>query len=305
MKIYGLTGGIGSGKSTVAAMFRARGITVIDADGLAREAVAPATPAQREIVELFGKEVLLEDGRLNRGKLASLVFNDGAKLSRLNEIVHPQVAALFAERGRQAEAAGEEFLIYEVPLLFENNLQKSMAGVILVATSENNQLERAVTRDLGAIDVRNRMKAQMPLSEKLVLADWIVDNNYDPFNTEKQVERIYQQLIRENTVLPSLRAVACHAPPLEERPKAAGYALNPAAGFIVGEEFSRRYKVIGVQIAEKKIVEVLLARSDEIDEEAIKKAAHGEIWALSGMITAEPTEIATGLKWLFDFKFSY
>jgi dephospho-CoA kinase len=178
MRLFGLTGGIGSGKSTVARRFRERGLPVIDADDLAREAVAQGTNGLRRVVERFGRGVLTDGGDLDRKRLAALVFEDDQARRDLNSIVHPEVAALAAERTRSLDAAGEPLACYEVPLLYENRLESALAPVVVVTASPDTQVARTVARDSCTEDeARARVRAQMPLAEKAARADYVIDNS--------------------------------------------------------------------------------------------------------------------------------
>src|SRR5690606_28062270 len=147
LTVFGLTGGIGSGKSTVAAHFAKRGVPIVDADELAREVVRPGAPALEEIVQTFGREVLAADGALDRRALAERVFTDEAARKRLEAITHPRIAALARERFAQLEAEGHTLACYVVPLLFERGLEDTYRPVVTVVASERAQIERAAARD--------------------------------------------------------------------------------------------------------------------------------------------------------------
>lgn len=178
LHLFGLTGGIGSGKSTVARRFRARGLPVIDADELAREVVAPGTPGLAAIVERFGAEVLAPDGTLDRKLVASRVFGDEEARRALNAITHPRVGALSVERAQALDARGEPLACYEVPLLFEGRLAEALKPIVVVTTSVATQTSRAMARDgATAEEVEARIRAQMPLAEKEHLADYVIDNS--------------------------------------------------------------------------------------------------------------------------------
>lgn len=175
--VFGLTGGIGSGKSAVAGRLRDRGLPVIDADELAREVVRPGSPGLAEIVATFGQGVLDARGELDRKKLASIVFADSALRERLNAITHPRVRDLFIERALELGARGEPLACYEVPLLVESGLADALRPLVVVSASEATQLERAARRDGASRDhVRARIQAQMPLADKVELADFVIEN---------------------------------------------------------------------------------------------------------------------------------
>jgi dephospho-CoA kinase len=176
LHLFGLTGGIGSGKSTVARRFRERGLPVIDADVLAREVVAKGSQGLADIVARFG-DVLDEQGELDRKRLAARVFQDDDARRALNAITHPRVAALSADRASALEARGEPLACYEVPLLFETRLDAVLRPVVVVTAPANAQVARAAARD-GASpeEVLARVRAQLPLDEKVRRADYVVDN---------------------------------------------------------------------------------------------------------------------------------
>lgn len=176
-RVFGLTGGLGSGKSTVAAHFRRRGLPVIDADALARDVVAPGSPGLAEIAREFGPDVLQGEA-LDRAKLAGLVFADPEARRRLEHITHPRIQALRDERLRELAARGEPLVCYEVPLLFEKGLEPGLRPVVVVHVPEALQLERARRRDQASEAMtRARLAAQLPLDEKAARADHVIDNS--------------------------------------------------------------------------------------------------------------------------------
>jgi dephospho-CoA kinase len=176
IRVFGLTGGLGSGKSSVAAHYRGLGLPVIDADALARAVVEPGSPALSDITREFGTE-LLRHGALDREKLARIVFADSGARQRLEAMTHPRIQARRDELLRELEAAGEPLVCYEVPLLFEKGLETGLRPVVVVSVPEAVQIERARRRD-GSTDamVRARLDAQQPLSEKVARADHVIDN---------------------------------------------------------------------------------------------------------------------------------
>ena len=180
MKLVGLTGGIASGKSTVGKMLRDAGIEVIDADVLAREAVAPGSVGLAAVHERFGDAVISSDGTLNRPILGALVFVDDGARRDLNAIVHPEVARLAAERLSALREAGATVAVYEVPLLFENGLDAVMDTTILVACPDDVQLARIMARDhLNEAQAKARVAAQMPLAQKRQRAAFVIENDGD------------------------------------------------------------------------------------------------------------------------------
>ena len=195
MKLVGLTGGIGSGKSTVAKILQSLGAAIVNADDLAREAVEPGREAWQEIVASFGAGVLQSDQNLDRQKLRTLIFNQPEARKRLESIIHPRVRALAEERIRQYAAAGYPVVIYEVPLLFEGNLQEWLRPVILVACDVETQTVRLQKRDhLTAADAEKHIAAQMSLNDKRRLADYVIENNGSLEDLERQTRQILEQL---------------------------------------------------------------------------------------------------------------
>jgi dephospho-CoA kinase len=177
LQLFGLTGGIGSGKSTVARRFRERGLPVLDADQLARDVVARGTDGLQEIVARFGSEMLDAAGNLDRKKLAARVFRDDEERRALNRITHPRVGKLLSERAEELGRRGEPLACYEVPLLFEAGLENALRPVVVVDAPVAQQVERTVARDGGsADDALARIRAQMPLEEKVRRADYVIDN---------------------------------------------------------------------------------------------------------------------------------
>jgi len=177
VRLVGLTGGIATGKSTFAAALRALGVPVMDADQLAREVVAPGTPALQAIVDAFGPGVRAPDGSLDRKALGAMVFADPAARQRLEAITHPAIRrAMEAETARLA-AAGHDLAFYDVPLLYEVGLDRAMALVVVVDAPREAQLRRLAARDgLGRTQGEARLAAQLPVAEKAARADVVVDN---------------------------------------------------------------------------------------------------------------------------------
>ncbi len=195
MKVLGLTGGIGSGKSMVARMFAQLGAGVIDADQLARDVVEPGQPALEEIATAFGRDTLLPDGRLNRGKLAGIIFADPAARARLNAITHPRIRQRM-DAEIAARRSGSGVLVVDIPLLYENDRTGTVETVVVVWVSQKTQLRRLRERDgLTVEEARQRIAAQMPLDEKRARADLVVDNSGSRENTRRQVEAIYRRYV--------------------------------------------------------------------------------------------------------------
>lgn len=177
MRLVGLTGGIASGKSTFAALLRARGAPVVDADALARAAVQPGAPALARIAEVFGPQALLPDGNLDRRWLGARVFADPEERRRLEAITHPAVRDLMAAEVVQLQTEGHALAFYDVPLLFEVGLDAAVDSVVVVWTPRAVQLERLVERDgLTPIEAEARVAAQLSIDEKAARADFVVEN---------------------------------------------------------------------------------------------------------------------------------
>ncbi len=178
MHLFGLTGGIASGKSAVAARFRERGVPVVDADALSREVPVPGSEALELIVKEFGREVLAPDGTLDRKKLSEIAFPDPDKLRKLNAIMHPRIAMLGAQRAAEHAARGEPLVCYEAALLVENGLADAFRPLVVVSAPPELQLARTVARDAHSEShARERIAAQLPLSEKVRVADVVIEND--------------------------------------------------------------------------------------------------------------------------------
>lgn len=195
MKLVGLTGGIASGKSTVATMLRELGAKIINADDLARAIVQPGKEAWKEIVAAFGTEVLRPDRAIDREKLRTTIFQDAAAKKRLDSITHPRIRALAQARAQELAAKGAAIVIYEAPLLFENEGHLWLRPVILVACDDFLQRQRLKARDrLNETEIDQHIKAQMPLSEKRTRADFVIENNGDLDDLKKQVKDVWEKI---------------------------------------------------------------------------------------------------------------
>lgn len=196
MKIVGLTGGIGSGKSTVAKMLVKRGARLIDADVLAREVVEPDRPAWKEIVAEFGKGVLNPDRTIDRQALAEIVFGDEKKRERLNHITHPRVGEEMIRLSKKYDAEGADVTIIDAALLFESAATRWIRPVIVVAADEEVRVKRVCERDgTCAGDVEKRIRSQMPDEEKKKLADFVIDNSGGLESLEEQVDEVWGKLL--------------------------------------------------------------------------------------------------------------
>jgi dephospho-CoA kinase len=186
--VIGLTGGIASGKSTVSNMLKEMNITVIDADVEARLAVEKGEPAYQKIVAEFGDDIVLPDGDIDRQKLGSIIFHTAEKRQLLNSIVHPEVRIRMNNQIEAASIRGEQVIVLDIPLLFESKLTHMVEKTILVFVNKDIQLKRLMERnDLSLEDAEARIKSQMPLSEKVALADAVINNNGSISDTKNQV----------------------------------------------------------------------------------------------------------------------
>jgi dephospho-CoA kinase len=198
--LVGLTGGIGSGKSTVAHMLEERGAVVFDADLLAREAVEPGTPGHTAVIERFGADVLAPGGELDREALASIVFADPSARRDLEQIVHPEVRRLFAE-GSEAYRDTDRIVVFSAPLLVESGMHTAFEILVVVSATVATQIERLMRqRGMSEAAIRARIDAQAPLEDKAAVADFLVDNEGTLAELESQVEQLWRDL--------SARAVA-------------------------------------------------------------------------------------------------
>lgn len=189
--IIGLTGSIGTGKSTISKMFTDRGIPVVDADLIAREVVEPGAAAYAGIVEIFGEEILLPDGKLDRKALGSIVFADEAKRVQLNKIVHPAIRAEMVQQRDEYLATNHAHVVMDIPLLFESKLTDYVDKILVVYVDADVQLERITKRDNSSVaEAKQRIASQIPVAEKVKQADAVIDNNGTMAQAEKQLTDI-------------------------------------------------------------------------------------------------------------------
>ncbi|MCA9633875.1 MAG: dephospho-CoA kinase [Myxococcales bacterium] len=204
MHIFGLTGGIGSGKSSIGRCFKSLGLPVVDADVLAREAVAKGSPALAELVEAFGAEILDAEGNLDRKGLAAKAFGDESARQQLNSITHPRVRELSVQRFSELAQHGEPLACYEVPLLFESKMADAMRPVVVVSVPEELQIERAMARDAATREeIAARIQHQLPLSEKVRQADFVIDNSGTPEQSQQRAREVLRAVCERVRVDPT------------------------------------------------------------------------------------------------------
>jgi dephospho-CoA kinase len=193
----GLTGGIASGKSAVAAMLREMGFAVLDADSLAHKLIEPGQPAYDEVVQEFGDSITDPTGRIDRSKLSAIVFADRAKLDRLNAIVHPRVAeVIFSQFEVWRRSGVRDAVFVEAALLVESGIHERLDGLVVVWCKPEQQVERLLARGLSETEARRRIAAQLPVEEKLRLAAEKIDSSGSLEETRRQVEALASKLRR-------------------------------------------------------------------------------------------------------------
>lgn len=192
----GLSGGIGTGKSTVTRYLRSRGYAVADADELAHQALKPGQESWKKIVQVFGPEILDPSSQeIDRKKLGQIVFQDKQKVLELEKIIHPFVQAAVAKLRADWTAQGHSVAFYDVPLLFEKNLEKQFDKILLVYTQPDIQRERIQKRNgWSDKEIQMRLSHQLPLELKRLKSDFIVDNSGDEASTRSQVDEILKKL---------------------------------------------------------------------------------------------------------------
>lgn len=196
--VAGLTGGIASGKSTIAAFFKELGAQVVDADGIARQVVLPGSPVLQAITMRFGAQILLPNGSLNRAKLGEIIFNDKQAQADLNAITHPAILAAMQKQTKELAQKGAKIIIWDVPLLFETGFNAYVNVSILADTREDLQLQRLMQRDgLSEAAAKKRIAAQMALHQKRELATIIIHNNESLAELKKKTSLVYRQLIKQ------------------------------------------------------------------------------------------------------------
>ncbi len=202
-RVVGLTGGIGSGKSTVAALLRELGAVIVDADRIVHELQSPGQPMLADLAAAFGSQILDDTGALNRKALGAIVFEDPDARLRLGKIVHPGVGLEMLRQVDEAREAGTALAVADIPLLFEGRLAGrdtagalGVEGVILSWVPVEVQIERTMSRDsCNREEALSRIRAQLPIDDKRELSEWVIDNSGTPAETEEQVGQLFQKLV--------------------------------------------------------------------------------------------------------------
>lgn len=194
MKVIGLTGSIGCGKSSVAKILNEEyNIPIIDADKISKQAVSKNSNGLKKIEEIFGEEYITKSGELNRIKMGDLVFSSQSDRIKLNNIIHPEVIKIFNKLKEQYLKEGHEYIIYDCPLLIEENLMDSVDIVMIVYANLNTQIDRIIHRDnISKNDARKRINSQMSIEDKKKYADILIDNNGDKERLQLVVREIYK-----------------------------------------------------------------------------------------------------------------
>jgi len=197
--IVGLTGGIVSGKSTVALMFKDLGAKIVDADKLGHSVILPHKPAWEKIVKIFGKDVLQNDLTIDREKLGKIVFANQSLLKKLNDITHPEITKIIKKEIdslKNKTYNQKKILIIDAALIYEAKIDRLMEKIIVVYIDEDEQIKRLIKRNnLSKDEALQRIKSQMPMKEKVKMADYVIDNSNSLDKTKKQVEKIWKNLV--------------------------------------------------------------------------------------------------------------
>jgi dephospho-CoA kinase len=204
LHLFGLTGGIASGKSNVAARFRAHGLPVIDADELAREVVVRGSEGLAAVVAAFGSSILEPSGGLDRKALAAVVFADDARRRKLNSILHPLISRRTMERSADLASQGEPLACYEAALLVENGIADAFRPLVVVACPEEDQIARVQSRDGSTRDeALARVRAQKPLAEKVRLADFVIDTTGTLESARSRADEVLAEVCKRFGVDPA------------------------------------------------------------------------------------------------------
>lgn len=190
MIVLGLTGGVGMGKSTAATLLRRRGLPVVDTDDLARQVVEPGQPALEEIRAAFGESLIGPEGQLRRGDLARLVFSKEEARKKLEQILHPRIRQLWHDQVQTWRDEGHNFAVVVIPLLFETGAEKELDRTICVACSAATQRQRLAPRGWSAEQIEQRIRAQLPIEQKLAKADFVIWTEGTMEVHEAQLERV-------------------------------------------------------------------------------------------------------------------
>ena len=197
--IVGLTGGIVSGKSTVALMFKDLGAKIVDADKLGHSVILPHKPAWEKIVKIFGKDILQNDLTIDREKLGKIVFANQSLLKKLNDITHPEITKIIKKEIdslKNKTYNQKKILIIDAALIYEAKIDRLMDKIIVVYIDEDEQIKRLIKRNnLSKDEALQRIKSQMPMKEKVKMADYVIDNSNSLDKTKKQVEKIWKNLV--------------------------------------------------------------------------------------------------------------
>lgn len=197
--IIGVTGSFGSGKTTVSSMLKSAGAYMIDADKIAHGVTRPASKIYRKIIKLFGWGVLNQNKVIERRRLGRIVFNDQKKLARLNALVHPEV---IKQIKKKIKSAKHKIIVLDVPLLVESGLKNMVDKLVVVKASRNKQIERIKRKTpLTKDEILKRIRAQVPLSDKVRLADFVIDNSGTIKETKKQIERMWNDILGVSPIL--------------------------------------------------------------------------------------------------------
>lgn len=196
MLIVGLTGGVASGKTAVSQVLKEEGAYIIDADQIARELVQPHKPAWNELIRAFGKEILQEDGFIHRKKLADKVFADPKKRKLLNQILHPRIKEEMDRRTKEiGQKDSEAIVVIDAPLIVELGDHREMDKLIVVASTQTQQIERLKERDgIGPEEALRILSSQMPVEEKVNLADFVIRNEGSLEETKKRAKEVFKEL---------------------------------------------------------------------------------------------------------------
>lgn len=202
MNWIGLTGSLGSGKSTVAKLLQQRGHPVVDADQMARQTLSPGSPAEQKVFAAFGRAIQDDAGQLDRKKLADVVFRDSTKLRLLEAIIHPLVRNLTGAKRQELEKAGHRLAFYDVPLLFEKQMEPMFDGIVVVYADLETCIERVMARNhTDRADVEARIRNQLAMEEKIKKAHWVVSNTGTQEDLEKAVDKVLDDISRKFHIL--------------------------------------------------------------------------------------------------------